>query len=191
MNEQGNLISRQEIYDAIWKQPLSKLAPGWNTTPTGIIDACSKMNIPRPGPGHWALVQKGWQIERTPLPTRERETPIGASMTPPMKKKEPKTTETPHEPEKARRIVDIPKDIANAHRFVKQTRKALTTHTYLHNGFVRSRSSLEQPLAVIVSPEQLDRALRICDAIIRGMRLNHYLGYALGLCKSRASGIPR
>src|SRR5262245_57418635 len=135
MSEQAKLITRQELYEAVWQQPISKLAPMWKTTPAGIIKACTKMNIPRPGAGHWTLVRRRWQVEREPLPPPERNTPIGASVTERPKKREETPAEPANEPAKPRRRVDVPKDFNNAHRFVKQTRKALTTDTYLHNGF--------------------------------------------------------
>jgi hypothetical protein len=172
MSEQDKVITRQEMYEAVWQTPISKLAPAWGTTIASIIKACDKMNIPRPEAGHWTLVRKGWVIERTPLPEPTPDTPDGASVagTASTAAKERRASPpTAKEPPKPRRKVAVPKNFENAHRFVKQTRKALTTDTYLHNGMVQTRSDLERPLRPDVSREQLDRALLIYDAIIKGI----------------------
>ena len=70
MSEQDKVITRQEMYEAVWQTPISKLAPAWGTTIAAIIKACAKMNIPRPEAGHWTLVRKGWG--RVPPPRTVR-----------------------------------------------------------------------------------------------------------------------
>ena len=168
MNEPKKQYSRQEIYEAVWQTPISKLAPAWNTTIAEIIKACDRMNIPRPSSGHWALVKHGWQVQRPPLPPAQTDTPTAAVVVEGKKRQKPVEPAEQVEVEN-RRKVEVPKDLRNAHRLVKQTHKALITDTYVHNGFVHTRSGLDHPLSVAVSAEQLERALRILDAIIKGV----------------------
>lgn len=150
--------------------PISKLAPAWSTTIAGIIKVCDLMNIPRPGSGHWALVQRGWEMERSPLPPAEADTPVAAVVVQGKKRPKPKPVEQAEKVEtETQPKVEVPEDLRNAHRLVKQTHKALTTDTYVHNGFVQTRSGLDHPLSVAVSPEGLERALRILDAIIKAV----------------------
>ena len=124
------MVTRQELYEAVWQTPISKLAPAWETTATAITKACDKMNIPRPGAGHWTLVRKGWEIGRTPLPEPGPAAPASVSLTGAAgerRKKEAAEATAVREPEKSRRKVQIPKSFENAHRFVKQTRRRVET----------------------------------------------------------------
>jgi hypothetical protein len=67
MSEQSKLVSRQELYEAVWVKPISTLAKEWNTNYAQIAGACSLMNIPRPGSGHWQTVARGYLITPEPL----------------------------------------------------------------------------------------------------------------------------
>src|SRR5215208_6664500 len=134
MSEQVKVVTRQEMHEAVWQTPISKLAPQWGTASAAIVKACENMNVPRPGAGHWTLVRKGWEIGRPPLPELGPGLVASVSLASAggeRRKKEPAAVK---EPEKPRRKVAVPKSFENVHRFVKQTRKALTTDTYVHNG---------------------------------------------------------
>ncbi|HEY5910531.1 MAG TPA: hypothetical protein VJA21_08000, partial [Verrucomicrobiae bacterium] len=147
-------------------------APAWGTTIAAIVQACDEMNVPRPGTGHWTLVRRGWEVGRPPLPEAGHATAASVSLKSPGegRKKGPAELGTVKEVEKPRRKVEVPKSFENAHRFVKQTRRALTTDTYLDKGMVHTRAiQLDHPLSLDVSPGQLDRALLVYDAIVKGI----------------------
>lgn len=170
MSNQGKFITRREVYDLVWRRPISELAEVWGTTAAGVVEVCGKLNIPLPGPGHWELVQAGQQVERALLPAPERNTPIGVSTNEPRKEETPERAPAVEKGSaQPGRKVEVPKDFANAHPLVTQTRKALTTDTCLRKGILETRSRLGRSLAVLVSPAQLDRALLICDAVLKGI----------------------
>jgi hypothetical protein len=58
MSEPKKQLSRQELYEAVWQTPISKLAPAWATTIAAIVKACEEMSVPPPGAGHWSLIQR-------------------------------------------------------------------------------------------------------------------------------------
>lgn len=159
MSDEGRFVSRREVYDLVWQVPIAELAARWGGNAAGLADVCRKLNVPIPGPEHWDLVQKGQPVERTPLPPPERGMPIGTCVHEPRKEQAAAPAPAaPKEPPKERPKVDVPKDFGNAHSLVTQTRRALTTKTRLRNGLVETDSRLRQPLTVLVSQEQLDRA---------------------------------
>lgn len=168
MSTEGREINREQLYAEIWRTPMSKLAANWDVPIAGIVKACQQMNVPRPGSGHWQLVKRGWQVDRDALPPATAAMRTTALIKPAQKRtkieRPLETTENANEDKKPR--VDIPDHLDNAHRLVKQTRKALTGDTYLNNGLVVARRDC--PLRVQVSPESLNRALRIMDAIVKG-----------------------
>src|SRR5436189_50129 len=70
-------------------------------------------------------------------------------------------------PKPAASTYPVPATLENAHRLVRQSHKALTGDTYVDNGVVNSRT--HHPLSISVSPEQVNRACRILDAIIKAI----------------------
>jgi hypothetical protein len=70
MSEQARTITREELYENLWKTPITKLAKAWGLPYVALIKACEDLNVPRPEPGHWQQVQRGHQPEPPALPTR-------------------------------------------------------------------------------------------------------------------------
>lgn len=182
MNQPAKTITREELYEAVWSNTIKRLAQEWNTTYLRLVQACQEMEVPRPSQGHWQLVARGKTIEKEPLPDRtgnipnelvflpQGATPVAGGTVPKKQGAKPKPAEQTENVETEKQPkVEVPKDLSNAHHLVKLTKKALSTDTYVHNGFVNTRSRLDQPLRIMVSPGGTDRALRILDAIIKGI----------------------
>ena len=49
------------MYERIWKVPATKLAKELGISDVALAKICRKLNVPKPGPGHWRLVQLGFQ----------------------------------------------------------------------------------------------------------------------------------
>ncbi|HYJ84549.1 MAG TPA: ankyrin repeat domain-containing protein [Pyrinomonadaceae bacterium] len=61
--------NREEIYEAIWAEPIQHVAKRYNLSDVGLAKVCRKLNIPRPGRGYWAKKAAGKTIpKRPPLP---------------------------------------------------------------------------------------------------------------------------
>src|SRR5882724_7781147 len=43
MNEQTKLVTRQELYEAVWAKPITTLTKDWNTNYAQIVEACALM----------------------------------------------------------------------------------------------------------------------------------------------------
>jgi hypothetical protein len=69
MSEQSKLVTRQELYEAVWAKPITVLTKEWNTNYTQIAEACALMDVPRPASGHWQSVAHGHLETPEPLPT--------------------------------------------------------------------------------------------------------------------------
>ncbi len=61
-------LTRKELYDLIWSEPLTALAKRFAITDRGLAKKCDYHNIPRPPQGHWVRLECGHEVERTPLP---------------------------------------------------------------------------------------------------------------------------
>ncbi len=63
-------FTRAELHDLVWTEPRIKLAKRLGVSDVWIGKACAKSNIPVPGRGHWARLEAGQKVHRTPLPRR-------------------------------------------------------------------------------------------------------------------------
>ncbi len=53
------IVRRNELYDQVWKEPMSSLARRYNISDVGLAKVCRKLNVPIPPRGYWAKVQSG------------------------------------------------------------------------------------------------------------------------------------
>jgi hypothetical protein len=63
-------FTRAELHELVWAEPRVKLARRLGVSDVWIGKACVRSNIPVPGRGHWARLEAGQKISRTPLPKR-------------------------------------------------------------------------------------------------------------------------
>jgi len=67
-------FTRQELYELVWKEPLSRLAKKYNISDNGLRKRCKKLNIPLPEVGYWQKLQYNKPVTRKKLP---KENPSG------------------------------------------------------------------------------------------------------------------
>jgi len=63
-------LTRKELYDLVWTEPLSRLAKKYKISDNGLRKICKRMNIPIPAMGHWQKIQYGKRVIVTKLPTK-------------------------------------------------------------------------------------------------------------------------
>jgi len=63
-------LTRKELYDLVWAEPLSRLAKKYKISDNGLRKICKHMNIPIPAMGHWQKIQYGKRVIVTKLPTK-------------------------------------------------------------------------------------------------------------------------
>jgi hypothetical protein len=60
-------LTRKELYDLVWAEPLSRLAKKYKISDNGLRKICKRMNIPIPAMGYWQKIQYGKQVIITKL----------------------------------------------------------------------------------------------------------------------------
>lgn len=55
-------FTREELYELVWSEPLSRLARKYDISDTGIRKKCKKMNIPLPQNGYWSKIKFGYKV---------------------------------------------------------------------------------------------------------------------------------
>jgi hypothetical protein len=66
-------LTRKELYDKVWAQPVHTLAKEYGISDVGLKKICKRRDIPTPGLGYWAKVAHGKRVRRVPLPPAKPE----------------------------------------------------------------------------------------------------------------------
>jgi len=67
--EPGTAITRQLVYDLVWKEPLTHLAKTFGLSDQGLAKLCKREHIPRPPQGYWNKLAAGKPTgKKPPLP---------------------------------------------------------------------------------------------------------------------------
>jgi len=68
-------LSRRELYEVVWSEPLRSLVAKLEISDVGLAKACRRAHVPVPERGHWQKRRAGKRTSQTPLPPR----PLGVS----------------------------------------------------------------------------------------------------------------
>jgi hypothetical protein len=66
----SKLLTRKELYELVWSEPLSTLGPRFGISGTGLKKTCARAEVPVPPRGYWAKKQAGKRTVQMPLPPR-------------------------------------------------------------------------------------------------------------------------
>lgn len=61
-------FTRKELYEMVWSEPLMKIAKKYNITDNGLRRLCKKRNIPLPDNGYWLKLKYKKPLNKKPLP---------------------------------------------------------------------------------------------------------------------------
>lgn len=64
-------VSRQDLYDRIWAEPMKDVAPQFGISGVALRKHCLKANIPVPERGYWARLAAGKSVIKVRLPARK------------------------------------------------------------------------------------------------------------------------
>lgn len=172
-------IERAELYRRVWETPLRTLAREYGISDVALKKRCVKLKVPTPGLGYWAKRAAGKTPRRIPLPTASDTTPtfteivdrkatelVGRESMEPLElpNEGPVWEQEQFEGKPENRIV-VPDVLDHPSRFIRATRAALTRkQAPTSEGRVSAWG--EGTLNIIVTREQIDRAVRIMQAVL-------------------------
>lgn len=61
-------IHREQLYQEVWKTPLTKLAPSYKLSTYAMKKLCDTFCIPMPKAGYWSKIAFGKTVDRPPIP---------------------------------------------------------------------------------------------------------------------------
>lgn len=174
-------ITRTELYELIWKEPMTKVAPKFGLSDVGLAKLCTQFDIPRPPAGYWAQKQVGKEPERTPLPPAKDVSGETIEFLKHALSLAAKVVVTAvdrvsddglkkliaFENEPLNRIV-VSENPGRFHHFVRATKASLTESRWHRQGlYSPSGSNDDGQLDIQVGKESVPRALRLMDAVLK------------------------
>lgn len=189
-NEEKRTFTREELYELVWTTPMLRLARRFGLSDVGLAKACRRHSIPTPKAGHWAKKRHGKIVRRISLPpcddpalatiTFARSNEAAVSEPPPAP---PPLASTFFDPELGRLAeieargenpIVVPDSLRLPHPLVERTREGLIAaskdKSYHRELVLFPRRSDELCcLDVRVGPLNIGRAMRIMDALIKGL----------------------
>jgi len=171
MTEENSIIlNREDLYKKVWKEPISRIAPQYGISDVGLKKICLKLEIPTPPRGYWARLQFGQKMERIPLPKLKD----GKPSTYELKRNQideeaqifsPKAKEIIEKEKASPTGITIPKILNSPHPLIRETKSVLAKAKPDDFGVLRPWR--KRYLDIRVSPDNLNRGLRIMQALIR------------------------
>jgi hypothetical protein len=165
-------LTREELYDLVWAEPIMKLARQYGLSDRGLAKICDRMGIPVPGRGYWAKVQSGKSPPQPKLPKIK----AGQQSRVVLSKHE-KHHEEGQEYDAVTALVEsetlpenqitVPEELTDPHPVVLKTAKSLRGASANDHGLVKPRA--RRCLDVHIGKQSIERASRILDALVRAM----------------------
>lgn len=170
----GERITREELYEAVWSEPIHQLSKALGISDVGLAKVCKKLNVPVPGRGYWAKGRASRKLLRVPLPELQDGAPREHRITQAHAGEAGKwTRETlQHLAEEGIRVPSLreAKDGGGTHALIHQYRGMLKD-AGLGADSLRASQAL---LAVNVSPQLLSRALKIVQSLFEAFERQGY-----------------
>jgi hypothetical protein len=165
-------FNRTELYTAVWSEPLTSLAKKYGISAWKLRQICTELSIPLPNMGHWQRLQHGVEVSNIELPT---DYPGQTEYTLTIKDtdshhetvKLPKKKELHGITQDSSRKFKVPSKLKNPDSLVIQARESLllkSTPLGHDSSLIGTRSG---HVSIIVSPKNVERALRLMDAFIK------------------------
>lgn len=174
---QNDKISREQFYDLIWSKPITEVAKIFHVSDSAIHKLCKKYEVPKPPAGHWAKLKYGKQSPQIPLPQTEKvfeEFRLGEYVERAKKDNQSmsefalKLVEIEAD---QRLIIDVPLRLLNPDPLIMKVEEAFAASIGTYHLSEHLLGHYENCLDIKVSKEQLQRFLRICDTLIKNLRI--------------------
>jgi len=162
-------LKRIDLYEQVWSIPMTKLAKQYQISDVGLAKICKKLKIPVPGRGYWAKKGKG----KRPSLLSIKGIPefVVHKITHDIPNLENEENDQIHAlisfEEKLENYIQVPEKLYSPHplvAFTKQCLKMENSDTYGH-----LRVSHKKCLDVRISKDNIDRTMRIYDALIKAL----------------------
>ncbi|WP_298391534.1 hypothetical protein [Flavobacterium sp.] len=174
---ENTILTRQELYDLVWENPLSKLAKKYNLSDNGLRKVCKKLDVPLPKNGYWQKIQYNKKVSKEKLPVNNT---VETSIT--LKFRDNSETiingegnELNHLTKELQNVLKetivFPEKLTRPHQLIIDAKNDLKTKepSYQHNikGLLNTSTGI---LNITVAPPSVKRALLFMDVFIKALQ---------------------
>lgn len=168
-------FTRKELYDLLWSMPIRALAEKYTISELEIKTACKNHNIPTPLNGHWTKLEFNKPVTIVPLPDKDKEDTEIIFKAKISDKGEIVKELTPLKILTIEIETQLKDKLVVAERLSNPDKSIIATQK-IQRGEVKYTDRdydkiSSESLNVNVSKEQLSRALRLMDTLIKALRL--------------------
>ena len=159
-------FTREELFARVWTVPVLKLAQEIGVSDVAIAKACRRYGIPTPARGFWAKSEMK-RPKRPKLPPSKEgvSESVTFNVLDPALLEEIRAARTAGLPAQDDPQVEVPDLLVAPHRLVRRFQEKALAVT--RNGVFQARFKMGDCLDLRITHQQLDRALRIADALIK------------------------
>ena len=154
-------ILRDELFDKVWTTPMSRLAPEYGISDSGLAKVCKRMEIPRPPRGYWQQLSTGKKPRKAKLKPLSKKG-VDQVIIQPIHKREPALTSAV-KPE----IITVPDALSAPHPLVQKSLVGLNKGKAQERGIIWSKNKI--CLDIKVTRDSIDRACLIMDTLINAL----------------------
>ena len=171
MRRRGTPVSREALYEEVWSDPVTVVAPRYGLSDVGLVKICKKLGIPVPGRGYWAKVKAGRPTRKVPLPSLATGTRMPSGPIP-LSDQEAALRAKVHDAllrtQQSQPTISVPSDLADPHPLVQAAAVRLRQRDgWDHPACMRSAP--KEVLDLQVTRNSLDRALRLMDTLLKAI----------------------
>jgi hypothetical protein len=155
---------RNLLYEQVWADPVQTVAKSYGVSGVYLARICRQLSVPLPPRGYWAKVHAGKSPRRGRLPKLKKDEKETIAV---WRRSLPKRADVDYGAK-----LELPADVVVADELSEPHR--LMAHTARRLARVKpSKGTVSgRPLGLLdvtVGPDSLDRAMRICDALVKGI----------------------
>ena len=188
-SKQPSYYDREILYREVWEEPMIHVAKRYRVLDVALMKTCKKLRIPEPGLGYWAKKAYGDETEKPQLPDFPDPPKIlRRTARPPVEAEEKSVEErlAPEAFEQAAQLtqredslemeIHVPENLDGTHPFVRNTSRDLLSRAktrYYVMDYGRIESFGADTFKVVVSPDSVDRALKILQAMCDAFNLRN------------------
>jgi hypothetical protein len=172
MDEPTRPVDREALYNEVWTEPVSVVAPRYGLSDVGLAKICRKLAIPLPSRGYWAKVKAGRVMGRALLPKLQQSSKNQTGLT---RLPEEEVVVLANAKKTAIRIREEVAQITSmdistslSHPLVLATSKRL----HRRDGWPTAslvRAAPKEVLHLSVAPSSLERSLSIANTLINAV----------------------
>ena len=176
MEHRETPVSREALYEEVWRDPMTIVAPRYGLSDVGLMKICKKLRIPVPGRGYWAKVKAGRPTRKLPLLTLA----VGARTPPgpiPLSVQEAalraRVQDALLQTRRNQPAISVPSELIDPHPLVRAAAARLRQRDgWGHTAGVRSAT--KEVLDIQVTKSCLDRALRLMDTLLKALETSGF-----------------